>query len=657
MTRVDGEWRIASLDNGLVLTQSDVQETFRQLNLYFLAPSRRVLVPDTVFLPSAPGLSTALVTRLIGGPTEELAAATTTAFPRGTSLAVSSVPVRDGIARVNLDASALKADGAARALMSAQLVWTLKQLPEFQGLQLSVEGDDLSVPGQGQVQSADAWSGLDPAGVEEGVDAVAVRGGRLGRIVSGRFTPVPGPAGSGRPALRQPAVSLDGAQAAGVVDGGRGLVTGRLAENEPLGERLRGSALSTPSWDAGGNLWVVDAPVGRVWMIPDGTRDPVAVKVPKVPAGRITGIRVGRDGARVAVVAGTGAQARLYVGSIVRGRAGAPTAAIEHLTETLPELRSVRSVAWADATTLAVLGAQSGGQVAPLLTDTDGYDVAPVEPETGLVSMAAAPQQRPLLAGTAGGRLAQYTSGRGWVDLGPGRGSGLPRLTRRSTSRCRAQPRPPFRRDAQPTATLARWLDDFGWRALPSSTWCCRASAPAARATPARARCCARAAGSSSPVRRAWRGRHLCRPGCRHRGPSPTTTAPRAARSSRTRRTEDTPWSARWGTPLPGRCWPGWRPRLTRPLTSPWCRSRPVVPPCAGAVRTRRCDSPAGPPPPFAGPARTSRCFPSCAPSAAWPTRPGWMRASARPICTERWPFRAGSPVMCAVARWSWSTT
>ncbi len=155
-------------------------------------------------------------------------------------------------------------------------------------------------------------------------------------------------------------------------------------------------------------------------MIPDGTRDPVAVKVPRVPAGRVTGIRVGRDGARVAVVAGTGAQARLYVGSIVRGRAGAPTAAIEHLTEILPELRSVRSVAWADATTLAVLGAQSGGQVTPFLTDTDGYDVAPVEPETGLVSMAAAPQQRPLLAGTAGGRIAQYTSGRGWVDLGPG---------------------------------------------------------------------------------------------------------------------------------------------------------------------------------------------------------------------------------------------
>jgi hypothetical protein len=420
MTRVDGEWRIASLDNGLVLTQSDVQETFRQLNLYFVAPSRQVLVPDTVFLPAVPGLSTALVSRLLAGPTENLATATTTAFPRGSSLAVSSVPVRDGIAQVNLDASVLKADGAARSLMSAQLVWTLKQLPEFQGLHLSVEGDDLSVPDQGQVQSRDAWSGFDPAGLAQGVDAFAIRGGRLGRIVEGRFTPVPGPAGSGRPAWRRPAISLDGVRAAGITDNGRVLVTGRMAEGEAFGERLRGSQLSTPSWDAAGSLWVVDSPLGRLWLIPDGTREPVAVKVPVLAAGRVTGVRVARDGVRIAVVAGTGAQARLYVGSIVRGGAGSPTAAVEGLSEILPQLRSVRDVAWADATTLAVLGAQGGGQVAPFFTDTDGYDVAPVEPATGLVSVAAAPRQRPLLASTETGRITQYTSGRGWVDLGLG---------------------------------------------------------------------------------------------------------------------------------------------------------------------------------------------------------------------------------------------
>ncbi|MEP6760209.1 MAG: LpqB family beta-propeller domain-containing protein [Sporichthyaceae bacterium] len=420
MTRVDGQWRIASLANGLVLTKSDVQETFRQLNLYFLAPSRRVLVPDTLFLPAAPGLSTALITRLLAGPTENLAAATTTAFPRGSSLAVSSVPVRDGIAQVNLDASVLKADGATRSLMSAQLVWTLKQLPEFQGLKLMVEGDDLSVPDQGQVQSQDAWNSYDPAGLAQGADAFVIRAGRLGRIGEGRFTPVPGPAGIGQPALRRPAISLDGARAAAITADGRALMTGRMAEGEAFVERLRGSQLSTPSWDAAGNVWVVDAPVGRVWMIPEGTRAPVAVNVPNVPAGRVTGLRVAHDGVRVAVVAGAGAQARLYVGSIVRGPVGRPAPGVKGLTEILPQLRSVRGVGWADATTLAVLGAQSGGLVAPLFTDTDGYEVAPIEPETGLVSVAAAPRPRPLFAGTGTGRIAQYTAGRGWVDLGPG---------------------------------------------------------------------------------------------------------------------------------------------------------------------------------------------------------------------------------------------
>src|SRR5688572_14653601 len=36
MEREDGEWRIAGLDDGLVLSQLDVDQTFRQVSLYFL---------------------------------------------------------------------------------------------------------------------------------------------------------------------------------------------------------------------------------------------------------------------------------------------------------------------------------------------------------------------------------------------------------------------------------------------------------------------------------------------------------------------------------------------------------------------------------------------------------------------------------------------
>jgi hypothetical protein len=419
MTRVDGEWRIASLDDGLVLTRSDVQETYRRLDLHFLAPSRRVLVPETVFLPAVPGLSTALVSRLLSGPTSALAAATTTAFPRGTSLAVSSVPVRDGIALVNLDGSALQADATARVLMSAQLVWTLKQLPDFQGMRITVEGEDFAVPGQGQVQARDAWSGYDPGGLPRGAVPYAVRDGRLARVVDGRLTAVAGPAGDGRMVIRRPAVSLDGSRAAGLVDRGRTLVTGRFSE-ETMPERLSGAALSTPSWDPMGNVWVVDAAVGRVWVVPDGTRKPQEVAVPVLPAGRVTSLRLARDGARVAVVAGVGDQARLYVGTVVRRRSGAPAVELAGLTEVLPELRGVRDVAWTDASRLAVLGSDSGAPVGPLLVGSDGYELDPVESRDDLVTLAAAPPGRPLIAGTASGRISQYTPARGWVDLGPG---------------------------------------------------------------------------------------------------------------------------------------------------------------------------------------------------------------------------------------------
>ncbi|MDQ1625270.1 MAG: hypothetical protein QOJ49_768 [Actinomycetota bacterium] len=419
LVRVNGEWRISRLADGLLLTRGDVQETFRQLNIYFLAPSRAVLVPDTVFLPAVAGLSTVLVNRLLGGPSTPLRGAVTTAFPDGTRLAVSSVALRAGVARVNLDTTALKADDAGRALMSAQLVWTLKQLPEFTGLRVTADGRDLGVPGQGQVQPREAWRTFDPAGLTEGSIAYVVRGGRVGRIVDGRFTPVAGPAGDGRVALRRPAVSLDAARIAGLSVDGRSLLAGRLTEEGTLPVRLRGEALSAPSWDATGNLWAVDTATGRVWMVPDGTKPAVAVEVPRVAGGPVQALRVARDGARVALIAGAGAGARLLVGSIIRDR-GAPRVRLTALREVMPQLHSVRDVAWADATTLALLGAEGDAGVIPRLADTDGYTISTVEPQPGLLSIAAAPPARPLLAGTTDGRLLQYTAGRSWVDIGLG---------------------------------------------------------------------------------------------------------------------------------------------------------------------------------------------------------------------------------------------
>ena len=82
LTRIGDTWRINRLGNGLLLSSSDVDTAYRQLNLYFLAPTSNTVVPDPVLLPDLPGLTSKLMTRLLEGPTEPLRGAVETAFPR-----------------------------------------------------------------------------------------------------------------------------------------------------------------------------------------------------------------------------------------------------------------------------------------------------------------------------------------------------------------------------------------------------------------------------------------------------------------------------------------------------------------------------------------------------------------------------------------------
>jgi len=431
MARVDGEWRIASLEDGLLLSQVDVQESFRQVSLYFLSPSLDALVPDTVLLPELPGLSTKLVTRLLRGPTAALRDGVATAFPPGTSLEVQSVPVRDGLVTVRLDEAARIADDDARERMAAQLVWTLKQLgPEIERVRITAGGEDLVVSGVPDEQPRESWLTFDPDGLSGTPSVYVVRGGHVGRIVEGRFGPAAGPAGVGPPPVRSPAVSLDEERLAAVSLDGRSLYVGRLAVDAPFDQAVTGGDLDRPSWDPLGNLWFVDRSTGTISVLPVGATEPVPVEVGRLPGGRPSRLALSRDGARVALVTGTGRSARLLVATLGGvDQLGADTAdtarvSVRAAREVVPDLRGVRDVAWADAQTLAVLGSLGGLPSGPLYTSTDGYEVAPIRAEAGLVGLAAAPplrpQTSPLVVATADGQLQQFTTGRGWVRLGEG---------------------------------------------------------------------------------------------------------------------------------------------------------------------------------------------------------------------------------------------
>lgn len=396
VVRRGGEWRLARLDNGILLSSDDAGRLLQPAALYFLNPGGDRVVPQPVLeRPQEPGLATVLVRELLAGPGPLLGPGVRTAVPLGTTL-VGNVPISPrGIADVDLSAGIRQVAPAQLERLSAQIVWTLRQLSSVTAVRLLANGVPLEAPGVSSLQPVASWAEFDPAPPPAARGAWSIRRGN----VVGLGAAVP-------PTLRGPGTvaatrSADGEVVAAIRRAGSGeqLLIG--AGGRRLRVALRRSAITAATFGADDSV-IVSAAGGQLYVVaPSGQPHPAPLGG-RLRAGAVRAMALSPDGTRLALVEAVPAGSELDVVTVVRSGS---QLTLRKPRVVLPASSQVASVAWAGATQIVTTVAIGRGVREVVEVGPDGFqpqDLSGPGLPADLDEVAASPGQRVLAADRAG---------------------------------------------------------------------------------------------------------------------------------------------------------------------------------------------------------------------------------------------------------------
>ncbi|MFE3999843.1 LpqB family beta-propeller domain-containing protein [Nocardioides sp. YIM B13467] len=359
LTRAEGEWRISSAPNALVVEEDWFLTHFARSNLYYVEPTGHTLVPEPIFAPKGTSYATTLVSSLLSGPGEEAQGVIRSALPPEAD-EPRSVDVRDGVAEVDLAGDLDDHSSEDLQLMGAQLAWTLRQDVSVERIRLTIDGEPVMLPGYGETFSVDSGGGYDPNGNTARVDLYALRGGALVTSTGENgdpWVPVLG-AWAKSHGVTDVAVDADGSTAAAITADRTGVVVGQLTSDGELTRApVKGTRLLRPSWDLAGRLWLVDkdSTGARVMYVDGGRR--VRVAVPGVTGENVTRFLVSRDGTRfVAVIDGESSD-RIVVSRLQSSSKGEITTATSAVLLPHPDSATMRvtDIAWTSPTTIVAV--------------------------------------------------------------------------------------------------------------------------------------------------------------------------------------------------------------------------------------------------------------------------------------------------------------
>ena len=412
MRKLQVGWRISVPQKGfgLWLSARDLDRIYRPFNIAYVSKSERTIVGDPRWFPITTGLATTLARAQLAPPPAYLSGAVQTGVPTGTVLAVDAVPIQSGRALVDLSAAALAADPDQRRAMWAQFVTTLMQVPSVTQISLTVEGARLNLPG-----TPDGVSVLTTLGypIDASVSAKAAflrQDSQLSRVSPDRPQVQDQPrkallpsTSSTLPKIPQGWVSLamswSGQEIAGI--GGDHADLARWQGNRMFQLPRFGSNLTKPSYDSLNGLWVAGQAgvASKVWVIDTSlgvVKDakPREISAPWLVKRRVLALRVASDNQRVALITSdlAGGDVQAVIAGIVRSASGVAVSLAPEPLRVGWTLTAATDLAWADDSTLAVVGRVAPGDaLGPQLVAIGGK-------VTGLSSVAG-----PMLVASTGG--------------------------------------------------------------------------------------------------------------------------------------------------------------------------------------------------------------------------------------------------------------
>lgn len=400
-----GEWRIAALADGLLVSDRNFAQTFSSSPLYFVTADATAMVPEQRWYPLEDRM-TRLVEGLLDGPSGWMRPSVTTGFPEGAELAGNGIDMIDGVANVHLTSGASVTDPFEISLMYAQAESTLAVLTDVSGVRLLVGGEEL-VPG---TPGADLTL---PASV---TSPVMISAGQLQRWTGSDLQVVAGTGDLTELDPRHPAISYEGVGVPPVMLSGPDTLVTVPTETEPPGVLLEGTALLPPSIDRYGWIWTGDsANDGHLTAVDPTGAATLWVAAPWLAGRQVSHVRIAVDGARAVVVSVQEGTTRVEVAPVIRDAFSRPTSLGEPL-QVGETLQSVADISWIDQTSLAVLGselAEPAPRVHVVVIGGQSATLPPVEDAAGVASNR---NSRSMVITTADGLLF-VRSGNAWRQV------------------------------------------------------------------------------------------------------------------------------------------------------------------------------------------------------------------------------------------------